>query len=142
MFLNSSLTSSNVTSFPPAFGHNLPALPAHSTNGWASFRVSSLKLNCLQLVSRGTEHPLSLPTLPAVLASLGRRHLSWYLPGRALLSLSLLHLTAAATGTAAWLRVWLPKIGVRTQRVKESPSQTASVLQNGDKCYLLSASSA
>lgn len=142
MFLNSSLISSNVTSFPPALGHNLPALPAHSTNGWTSFRVPGLKLNCLQLVSRGAEHPPSLPTLPAVSPSLGWGHPSWYLPGRALLSLSRLHLTTAATGTAAWLRVWLPKIWVHTQRGKEIPFQTASILPNWDKYYLLSASSA
>lgn len=58
MLLNSSLISSNVTSFPPASGH---FACHHTADGRLSFRVPSLKLNCLQLVSGGAEHPLSLP---------------------------------------------------------------------------------
>lgn len=106
MFLNSSLISSNVTSFPPAPGHNLLCFACcNSATGWVSFRVPDLKLDCLQQVSRGAEHPLSLPTLPVASVLLGQGHPSWYSPGSALLSFSQLHLMTAATGTGACLRV-------------------------------------
>lgn len=139
MFLNSSLTSSNVISFPPALRHDLPCFACpHTTNGWVSFRAPILKLNCLQLVSRGPEHPLSLPTLPVASASWGQGHPSWYLPGGALLSFSGLRLTTAAAG--AWLEVCIPPELGYVHR--ETLFQSASSLQNGAKYYLLSASSA
>lgn len=135
MLLNSSLISSNVTSFPPASRH---FACHHTADGCLSFRVPSLKLNCPQLVSGGSEHPLSLPTLPVASAS----------PGQGTqVGICLAALCFPSDGCCPQAQEpgsgsGYPKICAHTQREKKTLFQRASSLQNEAKYYLLSASSA